>query len=174
MSTMIGKKGPPIGMLHEVRAAFGDPEAMQQAVDRLETSGFDRADLSLPEVMPSTQRATPEAGAKPVDTEPDARQARTLHVSGVTSVAALMAAALVIAWGAPTVWAVAAAIIGGAIAGIVLHLLSSAANQREQTDRERKAATGTLILSVRVPNAEKRAQAGTILRAAGGREIEVQ
>ena len=43
---------PPIGEIHEVRATFATPEAMQDAVSRLEMSGFDRADLSLPEMMP--------------------------------------------------------------------------------------------------------------------------
>jgi hypothetical protein len=83
--------GPPIGTLHEVRATFTDPDAMQDAVARLETSGFDRADLSLPEAMPPIEGTTPESGAKPVDTEEDARQARTLHTSG--------AAAAVGGWG---------------------------------------------------------------------------
>ena len=58
------------------------PDAMQAAVAGLEMSGFDRADLSLPEAMPPAERATPEAGAKPVDTEEDARQTRTLHTGG--------------------------------------------------------------------------------------------
>ena len=49
--------GPPIGTLHEVRANFTDPDAMQDAVARLETSGFDRADLSLPEVYAADRNA---------------------------------------------------------------------------------------------------------------------
>ena len=68
-----------------------DPDAMQRAVARLEISGFDRADLSLPEVMPPAERATPEQGAKPVDTEEDARQTRTLHVSGAAAAVVLAA-----------------------------------------------------------------------------------
>ena len=52
---------------------------MHNAVEQLALSGFDRADLSLPDVVPPADRATPEAGAKPADTEEDARQARTLH-----------------------------------------------------------------------------------------------
>jgi hypothetical protein len=173
MSAMIHKEGPPIGTLHEVRATFGDPDAMQRAVDRLETSGFDRADLSLPEAIPPVERATPEAGAKPVDTEPDARQARTLYVSAVASAAALTAAAVFVALGSSIVWVAIAAVIAGAIAGTIVHLLSRAATQGEQTERERKAAAGTLILSVRAPNAEKRAEARAILRAAGGTQLEV-
>ena len=141
------KEGPPIGVLHEVRATFASPDSMQAAVSRLETSGFDRADLSLPEIIANP---TPETSAKPVDTEPDARQARTLHVSG------------------------AAAVLSALVAGGIVHLLSTASNEGEQTDRAWKAATGTLVLSVRTPNAEKRMEAEAILRSAGGSRIEVQ
>src|SRR5215469_13550407 len=91
------KAGPAIGALHEVRAAFGDPDAMQQAVARLEMCGFDRADLSLP-----------EAGAKPVDTDEDARQARTLSTSSAAAAAGLAAAGAVIASGGAAAPAVAA------------------------------------------------------------------
>ncbi len=170
MSATMHKEGPAIGALHEVRATFRHPDAMQEAVERLETSGFDRADLSLPEPTPST----PEAGARPVDTEPDARQARTLHVSGTAAAVALAAAGVVIASGGAVAWAVLAAVVGAVVAGGLVYLLSSAANQSEQMDRERKAATGTLILSVRTPNPQKRGEAVAILRATGGTELEVQ
>ena len=45
--------------------------------------------------------------------------------------------------------------------------LPTASIEGEQEDRERKAASGLLVLSVRAPNAEKRAEAEMILRAAG-------
>lgn len=153
-NTVDDKEGPPIGTLHEVSATFSNPDAMQDAVSRLETSGFDRADLSLPEATPPAERITPEAGAKAVDTEEDARQARTLHSSGAAA-------------------AVAAAVVGGGVAGGLAYALTSASNEDEQRDREGKAARGALILSVRAPSAEKRAEAETILRAAGATEIEV-
>ena len=153
---------------------FRDTDAMQRAVARLEISGFDRADLSLPEVMPPAERATPEQGAKPVDTEEDARQTRTLHVSGAAAAVALAASGVVVASGGAAVPAVAAALLGGGAAGGVAYTLSSASNADEQMDRERKAASGNLILSVRAPSAEKRAEAQSILRAAGGMELEVQ
>jgi hypothetical protein len=165
------KEGPPIGVLHEVRATFASPDAMQAAVSRLETSGFDRADLSLPEIIANP---TPETSAKPVDTEPDARQARTLHVSGAAAVMALGAAGIVIASGGTIVLATVAAVLSALVAGGIVHLLSTASNEGEQTDRAWKAATGTLVLSVRTPNAEKRMEAEAILRSAGGSRIEVQ
>jgi hypothetical protein len=89
-------RGPPIGALHEVRAHFSDPDAMQAAVARLETCGFDRADLSLPEAAPRPEEDTPEWGAKAVDTEEDARQARTLQTSGAATLAGMAAAGVVI------------------------------------------------------------------------------
>jgi hypothetical protein len=174
LQTIPRKQGPVIGALHEVRARFGDPDTMQQAVERLELSGFDRADLSLPEAVTSVERATPASGARPVDTEADARQTRTLHSSGAAAVVGLAAGGVVIASGGAAAPAVAAALVGGGLAGGIAYMLSSASNAGEQMDRERKAAIGKLILSVRAPNAEKRADAQSILRAAGGMELEVQ
>jgi len=164
-------ESPPIGEVHEVIAVFRDPDAMQDAVARLETSGFDRADLSMPEIAPPPERATPEAGAKPVDTEEDACQARTLHTSGAAAVVGMAAAGAVIATGGAAAPAVAAALVGGGLAGGAAFALSSASNANEQIDRERRAASGELVLSVRAPSPEQRAEAAAILRAAGGTHL---
>ena len=174
MSETDERQGPSIGVLHEVRATFGDPDAMQDAVERLEVSGFDRADLSLPEAAPPVARATPESGAKEVDTEADARQARTLHTSGAAAAAGMAAAGVVIATGGAAAPAVAAAIVGGGLAGGAAFALSTAANRGEQDDREQKAATGTLILSVRIATVEKCDEAAAILRAAGATQVEAR
>ncbi len=174
MPETIQKEGPPIGAVHEVRATFRDPDAMQDAVDRLEISGFDRADLSLPPVVSDAAHPTPEMGAKPVDTDEDARQARTLHTSGAAAAVAMAAAGVVIASGGAAAPAVAAAVVGGGLAGGATYAVSSAASQDEQEDREVKAAQGELVLAVRTPTAEKRAEAEAILRAAGAVDMEVQ
>jgi hypothetical protein len=174
MSESDAKQGPRIGELHEVRATFGDPETMQNAVYELEMSGFDRADLSLPEVAPPADRATPEAGATEVDTEEDARQARTLHTSGAAGAVALAAAGVVVASGGAAVPAIAAAVVGGGLAGGAAYALTSAANHDEQASRERKAATGTLVLSVRTTSAAKRGKAEAIVRAAGATFVEAR
>lgn len=171
--TVHARPGPALAQVHEVRARFADPNALQDAVGQLEISGFDRADLSLPEILPPAERATPEAGAKPADTDEDARQARTLHASGAAAVVALAAAGVVIGTGGAAVPAVAAAVIGGGLAGGAAYAVSSAANDGEQEDRERKAAMGTLILSVRAMSVEKRAEAEAILRAAGATALDV-
>jgi hypothetical protein len=166
-----GKPGPAFETIHEVQGRFSEPAALQEAVSRLELSGFDRADLSLPETtLPGN--GTPESSAKPADTEEDARQARTLHTSGAGAVAALAAAGVVIATGGAAAPAVAAAAIGGGLAGGAVFAVSSAANQGEQNDRDFKAATGHLVLSVRAMTPEKRAEAEAILRNAGASMVE--
>jgi hypothetical protein len=165
---------PPIGEFHEVSATFTAPEAMQDAVKQLETSGFDRADLSLPEPAPSAAYATPEGGAKPADIEEDARQARTLHTSGAAAVAAMAAGGAVIASGGALAPAVAAAVVGGGAVGGAAYAISSSANSGEQTDRERKAASGSLVLSVRAPTAEKRREAEDILKSAGATSVRAR
>jgi hypothetical protein len=166
-------EGPAIGALHEVRGRFNDPAAMQRAVEWLEISGFDRADLSLPEAWPPRERTTPESGAKPAEDEADARQARTLHTSGAAAVAGLAAAGAVVATGGAAAPAVAAAVVGGGLAGAAVHALSSVSNSSEQEDRARKAALGALILSVRAPSDEKRCEAEAVLRSAGAIDVEV-
>lgn len=170
--TTYGKTGPAIGDVHEVRASFADPSALQEAVEKLEMSGFDRADLSLPDLLPPAGHTSPEFGAKPADTDEDARQARTLHTSGFAAAAALAAAGVVIGTGGAAAPAVAAAVVGGGLAGGAAYAISSVANENEQEDRERKAASGTLVLSVRAMTSVKRDAAEAILRAAGATDVE--
>ena len=146
---------------------------MQDAVARLEMSGFDRADLSLPEAMPPAERATPEAGAKPVDTEEDARQTRTLHTGGRGCGGYGRGRGGHRLGGCRGTGGCGR---GGGRRGRRRYRLraTTASNEDEQVDREHKAASGVLILSVRAPSAEKRAEAEMILRAAGGTQLEAQ
>jgi hypothetical protein len=136
-------------------------------------SGFDRADLSLPEVNPPAEFATPEAGARPADTEEDVRQARTLHSSAAAAIAAMAAGGAVIATGGAVAPAIAAAVAGGGLFGTAAYAISSATDSEEQNDRARKAATGTLVLSVRTPTEAKQGDAEAILRSAGATSVRV-
>ena len=173
MSDMnVGASGPSIGGLSEVRARFSSAEAMHAAIERLEASGFDRADLSLPELHPPAERSTPESGAEPADTEEDARQARTMHVSTAAAIAGMAAAGAVIGTGGAVGPAVAAAVLGGGAVGGATFAISSAVNSGEQRVREQRAAEGTLVLSVRTPDEAKRTTAQSILRAAGAEEVQ--
>jgi hypothetical protein len=72
----------------EVVAVVSDNAALEDAINRLTLAGFDRADLSLPVTEPSTDQATPETSATPVDTDTDRRHARTLGTSMAAAAAA--------------------------------------------------------------------------------------
>ncbi|HET8996454.1 MAG TPA: hypothetical protein VFN42_07280 [Acetobacteraceae bacterium] len=166
--------GPGFGELDEVIGRFDSSDRMDDAIGRLELAGFARADLSVPEPSPPVERATPESGAEAPYTGDDAQTARTLHTSGVASVAALAAAGITIATGGAAAPAFAAAIGAGALAGGATFVVSEGADAQEQEDRDAKAAAGILLISVRAPDAAKQAEASAILRDAGALEVQVR
>jgi general stress protein YciG len=158
--------------LHEIHATFANANQMQDAVSKLSMSGFDRADLSLPSPEHVEGMATPEAGAKPASTEADARQSRTLGASTAGAAAALAAAGITVATGGAAAPAIAAAALAGGAAGGSVFAVHGAANKAEQIDRDDKAASGNLVLSVRTASEAKRSEAESILRTAGATAIE--
>ena len=164
--------GPPVADVVMIRGIFPSADMVQDAIERLMVSGFDRADLSLPNSPSPSGSSAPDSGARPADTEEDARQARTLHTSGAAAAAALAAAGITIGTGGAAAPAVAAAIAAGAAAGGATYAVSTAANDAEQQHRDVDAAQGALTLSVRVPSAAKLSQADVIMRAAGATRTE--
>ncbi len=161
-----------IATLREVRATFAMPAQMQDAVNRLTTSGFDRADLSLPSPELLQGAETPEAGTKPVATDVDAQQARTLGASTAAAVAAIAAAGITVATGGAAAPAVAAAVVAGGAAGGSVFAARRAVDGIEQADRDSRAETGELVLVVRAPTIAKQSEAEVVLRAAGATSIE--
>jgi hypothetical protein len=156
-----------------LRASFTSAEEMQRAIDQLEISGFDHADVALIEGESRDEAIPREGQTKAAYDEADARQARTLHASGAATAAGLAAAGITVATGGLAAVAIGAAVVAGAAAGGITHAVSTAANESEQLDRDAKAADGQLVLSVQVPTPEKRARAEDILNQAGARDIKL-
>jgi hypothetical protein len=154
----------------QVRATFADADKMQDGVDRLSTSGFDRAEISLPSAAGAPSDLA--AASKPASTEADARQVRTLGASLASTAAALAAAGVTVASGGAAVPAVAAAAAAGGMAGGATLAVHGAADKGEQQDRNAKAEAGDLVLTVRTATAVRQSQAEAILRAAGATVIE--
>ena len=163
--------GPTIGQFHAVVGRFDNSDRMTDAMEQLELAGFARGDLSLPEPSPPIERSTPESGAKPPDKEDDAQVARTLHTSGVASVAALLAAGITVGTGGAAAPAFAAALGAGALAGGATFAATKAVDDHEQHDRDAKAADGELLLAVRTIDVAQRSEAEAILRSAGALEV---
>lgn len=154
----------------QVRAIFADAERMQDAVGKLSISGFDRAEISRPSASGTDDPLA--AKSQPAFTEEDARQSRTLGASTAGAAAALAAAGVTIATGGAAAPAVAAAVVAGGAAGGATFLAHGASNRLEQDDRDARAASGDLVLTVLTPTDAKQSQAEAILREAGATHIE--
>ena len=152
----------------QVRATFASSDQMQDAISKLNLSGFDRADLSVLSDESPAAAVAPESPS----TEEDARQVRTLGASTAASVGAMAAAGITVATGGAAIPVIAAAVLAGGAAGGVAFAAQGAANQATQQGREQQAAAGNLVLSVRAATPGKQADAQTILRTAGGTHIQ--
>lgn len=145
---------------------------LDHAIKELEEAGFDRADLSLPEIDPPPQRTTPEAGAEEPDTDVEAQQSRLMHSGVGGAIGAMVAAtAAAAATGGAAIPVAAAAIGAGLAVGAGAHAVSRYASREEQERRDKRAAEGKLILEVRLTDPQHRARAEEILRAAGASRI---
>lgn len=155
--------------LHEVRGTFARSDQMQDAVGRLNLSGFDRAEISMPATLPG---ATLGDRSEPVSTNEDAHNLRILGSSTAASVAALAAAGVTIATGGAAIPALAAAALAGGAAGGGVLAAHGSADNAEQDKRDARAADGSLILAVRTSTQAKRQQAEQILHEAGATSVE--
>lgn len=148
-----------------------DSDRLNTAIKALEDSGFDRADLSLPEIDPPAERATPEAGTAEADTDVEAQQSRLVHSAVGGSFAAMMAATATAATGGVAAAVAGAAIGTGLAVGAAANAISRWASNEEQKERDRRAIEGKLVLAVRATDPVRRDRAVAILRAAGAPRI---
>jgi hypothetical protein len=157
--------------VQRVLGRFESSAQMEDAIARLTLLGFDRGDLSIAEAATEGRAPLDGEESKTAYTEQDARQARTLHVSGAAAAAALAGAAITIGTGGLGAAAVGVALAAGAAAGGGAFAVSTAANAEEQQDRDDKAASGGLTLTVRVQTPELRGKAEAALRDAGAARV---
>jgi hypothetical protein len=160
-----------LSRLIEVRGTFADPAQLEAAAKELTMAGFDRADLTLPVRGHSLEEPGSSGSTKPVATDEDARQARTLGVSTAASAAALAAAGAIIATGGAAAPAIAGAIAAGGAIGGATYAATGGAADAEQHTREDQAAAGQLVMSVRTLTEEKRETAKTVLTRAGASDV---
>jgi hypothetical protein len=152
----------------ELLARFRSTEALDHAIVTLEANGFGRQELGLPEINPTPEHATPEAGSKAADTGVEDQQSRVFHSAVGGSFAAMMGATAVAATGGVAAAVAGAALGAGAAVAGVEHLLNRGLSHSEQLDRERKAREGTLVLAVLATSSERRDRAVDVLRESGG------
>ena len=166
------KPGPAIAPdVAEVQGRFRSNAALEKAVAMLVESGFDHADLSLPQANPPASQATPDQGAAAAMTDDDLRQARTLGTGLAGSIGMAAAAGLTVATGGALAAAAAAGVAGALGAGALSEAAGNAAGTNLREARDRAAQAGALVLAARVTSPERQARAEEAMRAAGASEV---
>ncbi len=150
-------------MVRQVRGSFPSDAALTNAVSRLTSAGFDRANMVLP--------PTGDIAAEAVKPEDDRRQLRTLHSSTAAAAAAMAGAAVVVATGGAAAAAVAVAAGAGAMAGGGMMAATDASDGMQSEVREVAAAQGKLELAVAVKNETQAALVEGAMRDAGATRV---
>lgn len=150
--------------VYELQGVFPNDAALQEAMGKLSLAGFDHADLSLPDAK--ALKDTPDTASAATDSI-DVGQLRTM-ASGMTGVAAGMAAGAIVATGglaAPVVAAIGGASAIGAV--VAVSGVGAAVDNAGAEARDRLGAEGKLILAVRIRSPEMLPKAEAAMREAG-------
>ncbi|HWI26746.1 MAG TPA: hypothetical protein VN668_07220 [Stellaceae bacterium] len=170
-------------MIREAVAAFTDAEALKAAVSELQSSGFNRADISflaregfeghLKKDYSDMRRVEddPAAPRDPVIDETDIRQRRTLDISLATLIAGFAAAGFTVMTGGATL--VAAGVTAAAMAGVggATALIGKAYREGHQNFLQEQLDRGGILLWVRTPDAAAEARAKEILERRAGHDV---
>jgi len=172
------------GQVREVVGVFSDAETLQEAIDDLMSSGFDRADISLLASEETVDEKLGHKYKKVTELEDDANVPRTYYVSlesiedaegavigGLVYVGAGAAISAIFASGGT----LAAAIAGGAMAGGTWGLIGAAlANligEHHAQHLQEQLRHGGLLLWVRTWDAAREGKAKEILAKHSGRDV---
>jgi hypothetical protein len=173
-------------MIREAVGYFETAEALQEAIDELMSSGFDRAELSLLASEHAVEEKLSHEYEKVRQLEDEPRIARCCYVSRESLGAAeggLIGAPLYIAAGATagviiaTGGTMAAAIIGAALAGgaggLIGGILAKLVGDQHAHHIQEQLAHGGLLLWVRTRDAEHERRAVEILKRHSGHDVHV-
>lgn len=169
---------------HELVGLFHNPDDLERAINRLASSGWNRADLSMLAPRGLLAREAVDGQATDIADDPDAersapvsdtdmRQGRTLAASMAGVAAAFLASGATIMTGG----AALAAIVGAAAAGGGAATLVGAFGQRARSERDRflhdQVEQGGILLWARLDDAGEEQKARDIFARCGATEIHL-
>jgi len=176
----------PLPVVREAVAVFETADLLQQAIDELLSSGFDRAELSLLASESAVDTKLGHAYRKVTDLEDDPDAPRTAYVSTESVgdaegavIGGLMYLAAGVLMGPVAVAGGTLAAIAGAgaagvgIGGVIGALLARAIGEQRAQQIEEQIAHGGLLLWVRVWDGEREKKAVEILTRHFGRDVHV-
>lgn len=172
--------------VREAVGVFHDADELQAAIDELETSGFDHAQLSLLADEAALTRTLGDRlrpAGEPADAYDGVRRAYVDDASRVEGAAALAgglgyagavtSAGLVFATGGALAVAAAVAVAGAGVGGALGAALARYLGDRHAEAVEAQLSRGGLLLWVSTPTAEAERRALDILGRNGGRDVRV-
>ena len=174
------------GEIREAVGVFGDADNMQQAIDDLLSSGFDRAELSLLASESTVDEKLGHKYKKVAEIEDDAAVPRIRYVSheaisegeyvftgGLVMLGALGAVGIIVASGGALAAATAGAALGAGTWGLVGEILAKLIGEDHVRHIEEQLTHGGLLLWVRCLNSEREKSAMEILSRHSGRDVHV-
>jgi hypothetical protein len=174
-------------MAREAVGVFHDPNALQEAIDELQSFGFDRAELSLLASEHAVETKLGHMYRKAAELEDDPRVPRTAFVSlesigdaeggligGLMYIGAVVAAGGIVASGGTLAGAFLAAAMAGGAGGLVGSGLARLIDYHHADYLQRQLEKGGLVLWVRTRDAEHERRATDILKRHSGEDVHVQ
>jgi hypothetical protein len=172
--------------MHEVVGVFSRSEDLQEAIDELLSSGFDRAELSLLADEQAIEKklghrfvkidgladnpATPRADYVSTESIGDAEGAL---IGGLMSIGGLVAAGAVVASGGTLIGVIAATAVAGGAGGLLGSALAKWIGDQHARHLQEQIDRGGLLLWVRTWNAADEKSAVEILKKHAGSDVHV-
>lgn len=172
--------------VREAVGVFHDPETLQEAIDELLSSGFNRAELSLLASEQTVDKRLGHQYRKVAELEDDATVPREAYIStesigdaeggligGLFYVGATVAAGAIVATGGSLAAAIGAAALAGGAGGLIGSVLAILVGDHHAQHLQEQLNHGGLLLWVRTWDGEREKRAVDILTRHSGRDVRV-
>jgi outer membrane lipoprotein SlyB len=176
----------PTTTLREAVGVFHNPDSLQEAIDELLSSGFDRAELSLLAGEHAVEENLGHRYRKVGELEDDPRVPRTAYVSlesigdaeggligGLMYIGAVVAGGAAVASGGTLAGAFLAAAMAGSAGGLLGSALAKLIDYHHADYLQRQLDKGGLVLWVHVCDPEHEERAKRILERRSGEDVHV-
>lgn len=172
--------------VREAVGVFKTAEALQDAIDELMSSGFDRAELSLLAAEQTVEEKLGHKYRKVTELEDEVATPRCCYVSTESIgdaegaligaplyIAGVATAGAIVATGGSALVALAGALAAGGAGAVIGSLLATFVDVRHAHRLQEQLEHGGLLLWVRTWNAEREKRAVDILRKQSGQDVHV-
>jgi hypothetical protein len=176
----------PTATIREAVGVFHDPDMLQEAIDELLSSGFDRAELSLLAGEHAIEEKLHHRYRKVAELEDDPRVPRTAYISlesigdaeggligGLMYIGAVVAGGAVVASGGTLAGAFLAAAMAGGAGGLFGSALAKLIDYHHADYLQGQLDKGGLVLWVHVRDPEHEQRAKRILERHSGEDVHV-